>query len=106
IHYTGMAAMQMPATLVYDPFYFVLSIIVAVALGITALFTYRSAYQQQTRKLGSRGLKRTHQWTVAAIIAAAITGMHYTAMTAARVYPDSTEPLLLHSHSSWLAVVV
>src|SRR3989442_12572968 len=39
MHYTGMAAMRMDAVMRYDPVLFVVSVIVAVVLAITALYT-------------------------------------------------------------------
>ncbi len=39
MHYTGMAAMRMDALMAYDPVLFMVSILVAVALSITALYT-------------------------------------------------------------------
>src|SRR6266446_7000249 len=39
MHYTGMAAMQMNAVMRYDPVLFVVSVVVAVVLAITALYT-------------------------------------------------------------------
>lgn len=41
MHYTGMAAMIMPANLRYDPMWFVVSLVVAVSLGMIALLTFR-----------------------------------------------------------------
>src|SRR3989442_9059734 len=39
MHYTGMAAMRMDAVMRYDPVLFVVSVVVAVVLAITALYT-------------------------------------------------------------------
>ena len=38
MHYTGMAAMQMPATICYDPFLFMLSVLIAIVASIAALW--------------------------------------------------------------------
>ncbi|MCB0169068.1 MAG: PAS domain S-box protein, partial [Anaerolineae bacterium] len=38
MHYVGMAAMRLNATLTYDPFFFTLSIIVAITASIAALW--------------------------------------------------------------------
>jgi len=102
MHYTGMAAMVVPATLVYDPLWFAISIVVAVALGIIALLTYRKMHQH----LNGKKRLRQSQVGVAAIIGAAISGMHYTAMLAARFYSDSTQIDQVHAHSNWLVYAV
>src|SRR5216684_273651 len=39
MHYTGMAAMRMDAVMRYDPLLFIVSVIVAVVLATTALYT-------------------------------------------------------------------
>jgi NO-binding membrane sensor protein with MHYT domain len=77
MHYTGMAAMRMDAVIRYDPALFVLSIVVAVALGITALY----ASDFKPRILGAAA-ERARRPLAAALIGLAITGMHYTAMEA------------------------
>jgi PAS domain S-box-containing protein len=69
MHYTGMAAMRRAAALRYDPLMFGLSIVVAVALAIAALWVrFR--------------LRRT--LISAVVMGVAIAGMHYTGMAAAR----------------------
>lgn len=70
MHYMGMAAMIMPATLSYDPTLFGLSIIIAVVAATVALwlaFNLRGNIQQ----FGS-----------AIVMGAAVCGMHYTGMAA------------------------
>ena len=76
MHYTGMAALRMPARILYDPYLFALSIAVAVALSAAAIlilrvdFHWRRASPFRTRVLG------------AAIMGMAITAMHFTGMFA------------------------
>lgn len=102
MHYTGMAAMQMSATLLYDPWLFALSIFVALVLGILAMSLHRLNHSHH-----STGLTRWPRILVAAVIAAAISGMHYTAMLAARFYPDGTSNThVAHGHSDWLVYSV
>jgi len=75
MHYTGMAAMVMPATLSYRPFLFVLSLVIAVVASIAALwlaFNLRGNWQM----FGS-----------AFVMGAAVCGMHYTGMAAAIIAP-------------------
>ena len=78
MHYSGMAALQMPAQLRYDPLWFLMSIIVAVLLSIGALVVRFGLLRRQTlsarQATGLGGL----------FMGAAISGMHYTAMNAAR----------------------
>ena len=76
MHYTGMAAMEMDATLTYDPLLFVVSIILAVVASIAALwiaFTLASRVDDHVGyKIGA-----------ALVMGLAICGMHYTGMAAA-----------------------
>jgi PAS domain S-box-containing protein len=79
MHYTGMAAMQMPATISYDLLLFTLSILIAIAASIAALWlAFRFSVANNTG--GS------WQWAKggsALVMGAAIVGMHYTGMAAA-----------------------
>jgi PAS domain S-box-containing protein len=78
MHYAGMAAMQMDAVLRYDPPYFLLSLVVAVSLAVMALWV-RARIAHDTSVPRWRG-----QLAGGAILGLAISGMHYTAMRAAR----------------------
>ncbi len=69
MHYTGMAAMIMPADISYDPDIIVLSVVIAVVAATVALwlaFNLRGNMQ----RFGS-----------AFVMGVAVCGMHYTAMT-------------------------
>lgn len=71
MHYTGMAAMLMPAQTIYDPTIVALSIVIAIVASIAALwlaFNLRGWLQL----LGA-----------ALVMGVAVCGMHYTAMAAA-----------------------
>ncbi|MEN3384276.1 MAG: hypothetical protein V7608_4320 [Hyphomicrobiales bacterium] len=71
MHYTGMAAMLMPAELRYDRVLVALSVLIAVAASIAALWlAFRTAVVWQ-------------KILAAIVMGAAISGMHYTGMTAA-----------------------
>ncbi len=72
MHYTGMAAMHLEGFVRYDPFLFGLSILVAVALAYLALRVKCSVARS----------KRGHDALVALIMGGAVSGMHYTAMSA------------------------
>ncbi|MFG0721438.1 PAS domain S-box protein [Pseudomonas sp. GLN_6] len=76
MHYSGMAAMQMAPLLRYDPWMFGVSILVAVALAILALWV----------RFGLEG-RLPALWALllsALVMGLAISGMHYTGMKAAR----------------------
>jgi NO-binding membrane sensor protein with MHYT domain len=80
MHYTGMAAMQMPARLSYSPLLFALSLLIAVVASCAALwlsFNLRGNWQ----RFGS-----------AFVMGAAVCGMHYTGMAATRFTPDYQHP--------------
>jgi diguanylate cyclase (GGDEF)-like protein len=82
MHYTGMAALRMPARIYYDPWLFALSVVVAVLLSTAALFAL-SAWPRL--KVGRFGLARL---TGAAVMGLAIVFMHYTGMFATYFYPE------------------
>jgi len=73
MHYTGMAAMQLEGIVRYDPALFALSIIVAVALSYLALRV----------KSDVICLNQRCNALVAVIMGGAVSGTHYTAMSAA-----------------------
>ncbi len=80
MHYTGMAAMVMPATLSYRPLLFGLSLVIAVVASTAALwlaFNLRGNWQM----FGS-----------AFVMGAAVCGMHYTGMAAAIITPGDQPP--------------
>jgi diguanylate cyclase (GGDEF)-like protein len=75
--------MQMSPPIAYDPFLFVLSVIIAIAASLSALwiaFNLRKTHFSVAifAKLGS-----------ALVMGLAITGMHYTGMAAAQFAPES-----------------
>ena len=78
MHYSGMAAMQMAPELHYDLVGFAISIVVAVALAVAALWI---RFELSQRKNLSNG-----QSVVLAgiVMGCAISGMHYTAMDASK----------------------
>jgi PAS domain S-box-containing protein len=85
MHYTGMAALDVAATITYQPLLLGLSIVIAVGAAIVALWLavqFRDDHQRSTRrsvlKLGS-----------AALMGSAVGGMHYTGMAAAVFAPGS-----------------
>jgi len=75
MHYTGMAAMRMPARMTYSPGLFALSIVIAIVAATAALWA----------ALRLRGTATT--LGAALIMGVAVSGMHYTGMAAMHVYP-------------------
>ena len=88
MHYTGMAGMQMRATISYDPLLFALSVLIAISASMAALWlTFRFSITSNT---GGRW-----HWTKgesALVMGAAIAGMHYTGMAAANFSPTGEGP--------------
>lgn len=73
MHYTGMAAMIMPATISYDPALFNLSLGIAVAAATVALWLAFNL-RGNAQRFGS-----------AFVMGVAVCGMHYTGMYAVRM---------------------
>lgn len=77
MHYTGMAAMQTPLQMRYEPVTFAVSIVVAVTLATLALWIRYGVRQT--------GLNRVQRFYVSGLVMGlAIAGMHYTGMEAVR----------------------
>lgn len=71
MHYTGMAAMRMPAQLQYDQLYVALSVFIAIGASTAALWlAFRTSVIWQ-------------KVVAAVVMGFAISGMHYTGMAAA-----------------------
>jgi NO-binding membrane sensor protein with MHYT domain len=74
MHYTGMAAMRMPARMTYNPELFALSIIIAIVAATAALWA----------GLNLSGLPATLGASM--IMGVAVSGMHYTGMAAMHLW--------------------
>jgi NO-binding membrane sensor protein with MHYT domain/two-component sensor histidine kinase len=83
MHYTGMAAMRMEPPIQYQPFLFGLSILIAVAASVTALW---SAFRLRMETMTAAFWKKAGS---AFVMGTAIYGMHYAGMAAAAFAPDS-----------------
>jgi NO-binding membrane sensor protein with MHYT domain/two-component sensor histidine kinase len=83
MHYTGMAAMKLVPPIRYDPWVVILSIFIAVAASVLALW---SAFELRFENFFSAFWKRAGS---AVIQGSAIYGMHYTGMAAAAFAPGS-----------------
>ena len=81
MHYLGMEAMIMPAHISYDPFLFILSLVVAVTAATAALWI--------AHRLSALKHKHHNLFMIFAsvVMGIAIAGMHYIGMTAAIYTP-------------------
>jgi PAS domain S-box-containing protein len=87
MHYTGMAAMRMPAEIRYDRLFVALSVFIAVVASIAALWlAFRTAVVWQ-------------KIAAALVMGTAICGMHYTGMAAA-AFATHADPDQTHSATS------
>lgn len=75
MHYTGMAAMRLPATVAYDRGYWLLSAAIALAASYVALFLFI--------KFRGNVSVSWWKWASALLMGIAICGMHFTGMRAA-----------------------
>jgi NO-binding membrane sensor protein with MHYT domain len=83
MHYVGMYAMRMQPPIHYRPGLFGLSIVIAIAASLIALWF---AFKQRAQTIVSAFWSRAGS---AVVMGVAIVGMHYTGMAAARFEPNS-----------------
>ncbi|WP_417616177.1 EAL domain-containing protein [Oceanisphaera sp.] len=100
MHYTGMEAMLMTPRIIYVPWIFVLSIVIAILASLAALwlaFRLRQEVKRATyRRMGA-----------ALVMGSAIIGMHYTGMAASKFPIDSFCGAANSGiDTKWLAVLV
>ncbi len=80
MHYTGMEAMRMSSILKYDFYYFLLSLFIAHALASLALVI-------KYVDIGTFPIPNRYRQPLSAVVmGCSISGMHYTAMEATRMY--------------------
>jgi signal transduction histidine kinase len=95
MHYTGMAAVELPARAVWDLSYVTASLLIGVSVSGLAL---HYALRRKSRRDFALG---------AGLFTLAIVSLHFTAMAAVRYVPDSSHPVSTHVINSFaLAVVV
>ncbi|HEY1679700.1 MAG TPA: diguanylate cyclase [Candidatus Sulfotelmatobacter sp.] len=85
MHYIGMAAMRMPASMEYRTDIVALSILIAVLVALVALAL---SFQVRRREEGHEKSARVYKATSVLIMGSAIPLMHYTAMAAVRFHPS------------------
>jgi PAS domain S-box-containing protein len=100
MHYAGMAGMRMGLELHYDPWMFLLSIVVAVVLATLALWV-RFGLSNVSRLSESRRLL-----LAGVVMGCAIAGMHYTGMEAARFVGRTTLPPQTAASDTFLALEI
>lgn len=71
MHYVGMAAMRMAATLTYERLWLAISVLIAIGAATAAVW------------LAARDRKLSHRIVAACVMGLAIAGMHYAGMRAA-----------------------
>lgn len=98
MHYAGMAALRLNGLIRYDLALFLLSIAVAVFLAVVALWLQFGGRSCVTNRC---------TWLSASILGLAVSGMHYTAMTAAYFIRDNSASTLEQGVSpTFLAAIV
>lgn len=85
MHYTGMAAMRLPAILMYDPFFATISVCAAILLSFIALYVVEHGQRDPSHFF-------VRKLIAAAILGSAVASMHYVAMQAAIFYPTIEQP--------------
>ncbi|MBM7059104.1 EAL domain-containing protein [Pseudomonas sp. UL073] len=100
MHYTGMAALRMMPGIVYDPVWFVLSVLVAIVASGAALWIAFRLRQHSAWVVVSRA-------GAAVVMGCAIVGMHYTGMAAAQ-FPEGSFCGAANTgiDTNWLAILV
>nr|WP_232230289.1 EAL domain-containing protein [Halomonas sp. 1513] len=103
MHYTGMASMRMPAMLHHSLGLFLVSLGVAIGLGILSVYAYRLCRHQWGQKCSRIGA-----FISALCVSLAISGMHYVAMQAAWFVPqpDATAAAPMTHESNWLIYLI
>lgn len=83
MHYSGMGAMRMDPGIGYDPFWFTVSVLIAVAASAAALMIV--ARLREVRSWRDVGLRMG----AAVVMGLAVAGMHYSGMAAAQFDPNA-----------------
>ena len=98
MHYTGMASMEMPAALSYDPVLFAASIAVAIGAATAALWIFSRLSRLDHPSLWRMAL-------AALVMGLAVCGMHYTGMAAAIIEPHAGHAMAA-SGPGWMGLGV
>jgi NO-binding membrane sensor protein with MHYT domain len=100
MHYTGMAAIMIQPKIEYEPR------LVAVSVGIAVTASFAALWLAFNLRSGQSWLTTVARAAAAVIMGLAISGMHYTAMGAARFVPGSHSLGGAALDNNWLAVTI
>ncbi len=100
MHYTGMAAIMIEPAIEYEPR------LVAVSIGIAVTASFAALWLAFNLRSGQSWLTTVARAAAAAIMGLAISGMHYTAMGAARFVAGSHSLGGAALDNNWLAVTI
>jgi len=111
MHYIGMAALRMDPDLSYQPIWFLVSAVIAVAgstlaLGLMHRDTYRAPHQVQGHWTNASGVPLARRITTACTMGGAVAGMHYSAMAGVHVDAGSICRAAASGSVSWLPFAV
>jgi two-component system sensor histidine kinase/response regulator len=115
MHYMGMAAMRLPAALVYDPLLVLLSVVMAVLLAFLALVmvvrSNQGSVNQGSVNQGSAsqgpGSVFWRRLGAGVVLGGAVAAMHYIAMAAAIFVPEGPSGLQTTGlHTEILAMMI
>ena len=115
MHYMGMAAMRMPATISYNTTLFTISIVIAVVASVAAMLLFYYLNLEATEERFGTRFVDLAKGAAALVMGVAVIGMHYTGMFAARYTPTgdmtmgaqgSVDPMLLAVMVSTVAFVI
>jgi diguanylate cyclase (GGDEF)-like protein/PAS domain S-box-containing protein len=102
MHFSGMSAMRMPAELYYSLNLFLISLLVAVGLGVVSVYAYRLCQHEW-------GMQRSKRcaFIAALCVSIAVCGMPYVAMQAAWFVPNANAVTpFVSSPSYWLISLI
>lgn len=100
MHYLGMAAMRMQAKILYIPWIFVLSVLIAITASGAALFLLFNLPRLQSN------YKLSYRILAGLVMGAAICGMHYMGMAASVFITNAELPVVATHDSRYFAFIL
>jgi len=101
MHSIGMAAIRVNAVMIHEFFFIFLSILISLILAIVALKVQYGVINRQHYQFINKGYIFS-----AVIMGLASSGMHYTAMTAVKFIPKTTNKIIDGVHPEHLTLIV
>ncbi|MGM0823281.1 MAG: EAL domain-containing protein [Pseudomonadota bacterium] len=101
MHYSGMAAMRMSADLHHALGLFLVSLLVAIGLGILSIYAYRLCQHEWGMQRS-----RTCAFIAALCVSLAVCGMHYVAMQAAWFLPQPDVTPSISPATHWIIYLI